>query len=212
MDGVLADVTSSWQYVHQQFNSSNEHSVKEYMNGSIDDLEFIRRDVNLWKTDGDLIMAHSLQEILDSIPLMPGAKTLFNYLQTKKIQTAILSAGLDMLAYRISKLLHIPHVYANGIVIDETGRLTGDGILRVKLMYKDVAVQDISHDLHVKPESMIAVGNSCFDIPMLTQCGLGIAFNPSDDCVRHYASVTIEGTNLTDLIPIIDHYQKNTQK
>ena len=210
MDGVLADVNSSWQYVHQQFNSSNEVSVKAYMDGAISDLEFIRRDVNLWKTNGKLILASQLEEILSEIPMMPGARMLFSNLEEKKISTVIVSAGLDILAYRIARLLSIPYVYANGLSIDEHDRLSGEGILRVKLMYKDEAVQNIAQKLSIPADEMIAVGNSCFDIPMLSQCGLGIAFNPSDDCIREYADEVIEGKDLRSLLPIIEKHIEST--
>jgi len=49
MDGVLADVESSWVYVHRHFGVNNDHSLFAYLRGEIDDLEFIRRDINLWK-------------------------------------------------------------------------------------------------------------------------------------------------------------------
>ena len=49
MDGVLTDTISSWKYVHDYFGSSNERSVDDYLRGKIDDLEFIKRDVALWK-------------------------------------------------------------------------------------------------------------------------------------------------------------------
>jgi phosphoserine phosphatase len=207
---VLADVISSWQYVHQQFNSSNEHSVKAYMDGAIDDLEFIRRDVNLWKTNGQLLFADELEEILSRIPLMPGASELFSNLHHKQIDTVIVSAGLDILAQRIAATLGIPYVYANGLLNNEDNRLTGEGILRVKLMYKDEAVRAVASELGISPDEMIAVGNSCFDIPMMSQCGLGIAFNPSDDCIRTYADEIIEEKNLASLIPVIEKYVEMT--
>jgi phosphoserine phosphatase len=55
-------------------------------------------------------------------------------------------------------------------------------------------------------EACAAVGNSCFDIPMLETCGLGIAFNPEDTCVVKYADVVIEGKDLSRLIPTLKLY------
>jgi phosphoserine phosphatase len=46
MDGVLADTISSWKYIHDYFNTSNEESVTEYIQGKIDDMEFIKRDAS----------------------------------------------------------------------------------------------------------------------------------------------------------------------
>ena len=52
MDGVLTDIVSSWKYIHDYFDTSNERSVNDYLKGKIDDMEFIRRDAVLWKENG----------------------------------------------------------------------------------------------------------------------------------------------------------------
>ena len=48
MDGVLVDYLSSWTWVHDRFGVSNEESVISFMDGEIDDMEFMRRDIALW--------------------------------------------------------------------------------------------------------------------------------------------------------------------
>jgi phosphoserine phosphatase len=55
-------------------------------------------------------------------------------------------------------------------------------------------------------DACAAVGNSCFDIPMLEVCGLGIAFNPEDACIVQSADVVIEGKDLSRLIPAIKSF------
>jgi phosphoserine phosphatase len=57
-------------------------------------------------------------------------------------------------------------------------------------------------------EACAAVGNSCFDIPMLEMCGLGIAFNPEDKCVVQSADVVVKGKNLRDIIPVFESTMK----
>ena len=74
MDGVLTDTISSWKYIHEYFGCSNERSVDEYLRGKIDDMEFIKRDVTLWKEDGMSITKDRLVDILSNIPLMKGAE------------------------------------------------------------------------------------------------------------------------------------------
>jgi phosphoserine phosphatase len=201
MDGVLADTLSSWRYIHDHFETTNHHSVEEYLKGNIDDLEFIRRDVSLWHHNGQLTTQKYIKQILDEIPVMKGAQTLFQFLQKNQIQTAIISAGLDILAERIATILNIDYFYANGIKYDKQGRLTGDGILNVQLKYKDKNVQDLLNKTGIAPESCAAVGNSCFDLPMLTSCGISIAFNSTDTCIQDAADIVVSGKDLTTLIP-----------
>jgi len=206
MDGVITDTISSWKYLHDYFGTSNEQSVDAYLKGKIDDMEFIRRDANLWKKNGKPITRDMLVEILSGVPLMKGAKQCMNTIKSHGIQTAIVSAGLDLLAERAARELDMDHVFANGVKSDEDGYLTCEGILGVGLMYKDRVIRKLSKKLDIPLEHMVAVGNSCFDIPMLETCGLGVAFNPEDDCVREVADIIVEGKDLSKIFPVIEPY------
>ncbi|MBN2065619.1 MAG: HAD-IB family phosphatase [Candidatus Thermoplasmatota archaeon] len=206
MDGVITDTISSWKYLHDYFGTSNDHSVDAYLKGTIDDMEFIRRDVALWLNGNQPITHQRLAEILADVPLMKGAKPCIRALADQGIQTAIVSAGLDILARRVAKELGMNHVYANGIKVDAHGRLTGEGMLGVALMYKDHVVRSLSKKLDIPVRNMVAVGNSCFDIPMFETCGFGIAFNPEDDCVQDAADVVVEGKDLRKILPYLEPF------
>lgn len=206
MDGVLTDTVSSWKYVHNYFGSSNERSIDEYLKGKIDDLEFIKRDVSLWKENGKPITENKLKYLLSDIPLMRGSKQCIAKLRNFNIKTSIVSAGLDILAKKVAKQLGIDFVYANGLKTDNEGYLNGEGILGVELLRKDKNVTKLSNKLDISPENIAAVGNSCFDIPMLENCGIGIAFNPEDECIKKAADIVIEEKNLDKLICHIRNY------
>jgi phosphoserine phosphatase len=208
MDGVLTDIISSWKYIHDYFNTSNERSVDDYLKGKIDDMEFIRRDASLWIENGKPVTREKLVEILSDVSLMKGAKECVTYLKNHNVKTAIVSAGLDILAKRVAKDLGIDYVYSNGVKTDEEGRLNGVGILEVRLMHKDEAVKKISKQLKIPLEKIASVGNSCFDIPMFEISGFSIAFNPEDDCIKESADIIIEGKDLTGILPCIKNYIK----
>lgn len=206
MDGVLTDIISSWKYIHDYFKTSNETSVDDYLKGHIDDLEFLKRDVALWKENGKSITIEKLSEILSDIPLMKGAKETISTLKNHGIKTGIISAGLNILANQISQELEIDNIIANRIKVDKDGRLIENGIIGVKLIYKDQVVQTLAKKLDIPLNKVVAVGNSCFDIPMFEISGLGIAFNPEDDCVRKAADFVVEEKDLTGIIPYIEQY------
>ena len=206
MDGVITDTISSWKYIHDYFGSSNERSVDDYLKGKIDDMEFIKRDVSLWKENGKPITRNKLVEILSNVPLMQGAKECIASLNNRGIKTGIISAGLDILAEDVASRLEIDNIFANGIKTDENNRLTGEGILGVKLMYKDETVKKLSEQSNIPLHRITAVGNSCFDIPMFKTCGLGIAFNPEADCVRVAADGVVEGKDVSKILPFIEPY------
>jgi len=208
MDGVLTDIISSWKYIHDYFKTSNKRSVDEYLKGKIDDMEFIKRDSSLWVENNKPITKRKLIEILSNVPLMDGSKECIDFLKKNKIKTAIISAGLDILAYKVAKDLGIDYVYSNGIKTDKKGYLTGIGILNVRLMYKDETVIKISKKLKIPFQRIATVGNSCFDIPMFELSGYSIAFNPEDDCIKESANAVVYGKDLTKIIPFLENFIK----
>jgi phosphoserine phosphatase len=203
MDGVLADTESSWVHVHKHFGVNNDHSLYAYLRGEIDDLEFIRRDIDLWKkTEPDVTEAR-IREILNDVPIMPGAQRTIRELKRMGIGTAIVSAGIDLLAERISKELGVDAQLANGLVKDGTGRLSGEGILRVKLMDKGDAVTEVANTMKIQTKDVVAVGNSSYDVSMFRKAGMGIAFQPSDDFVRTSAQVVVQQKDLSMILQFI---------
>jgi len=206
MDGVLTDIISSWKYIHDYFYTSNERSVNEYLQGKIDDMEFIRRDAILWKENGKPTTIKKIAEILSDVQLMKGAKESIATLKRNEIKTAIVSAGLDILSEKVAKKLGINYVYSNGVKTDKHGKLNGEGIVGVRLMYKDLIVKKLADKLNIPLDRIAAVGNSCYDIPMFEITGLSIAFNPEDDCTREAADVIVEGKDLTKILPVLKRY------
>jgi len=206
MDGVILDTVSSWKYVHEHFRTTNERSIMPYLRGEIDYLEFIRRDVSLWKQNGQHVKKQTLQDIMNTIPFIDGAAECISALRRQQIHTAIVTAGMTLLADRVAADLGIEYVFANEVTVGPDGRLTGEGVLHVELTEKDKNIRALARKLHVPLEACAAVGNSCFDIPMFEVCGLGIAFNPEDKCVVACADVLVNGKDLSVLIPVLEPY------
>ena len=200
MDGVLADVESSWVFVHQRFGVNNEQSLHAYLRGEIDDLEFIRRDIALWRKKRAGIDESAIARILDEVPLMSGAKETVAGLKKKGYRTAIVSAGIALLADRISRECGIDMYLANGLRTLPSGVLTGEGILNVKLMDKGEAVVKTADTLGVRLGDTVSVGNSRYDVTMFERTGTSVAFHPSDDYVRAHAKIVVEEGDLTMIL------------
>lgn len=209
MDGVLLDTPSSWRHIHSYFHTTNDESVTIYLRGEIDDAEFIRRDVSLWRDHGRLVKKETVVRILEDIPFMPGAEECVRMLSASGIQTAIVSAGLDFLAERVAAALGIGYVQANGIQTDRKGRLTGDGVVVVRLTRKEENVRWLSQETKIPLSQCAAVGNSCFDIPMFEVAGFGVAFSPDDVCVRAAADAVVEHKDLREVLTVLRPFMKN---
>lgn len=203
MDGVLVDAESSWVYVHRRFGVNNDHSLYAYLRGEIDDLEFIRRDIRLWMEKDPELTVSKIQEILAEVPLMPGARETIKAISDRGIKTAIVSAGIDLLADRVADELGVDVDMANGLITDNRGRLSGEGILRVKLMDKGDSVSEVATRLDIPKEQVVSVGNSQYDVTMFERSGMGIAFMPSDDHVRQSANAVVEEKDLRGILKYI---------
>ncbi len=197
MDGVLVDAKSSWAWVHNHFRCNNNESVERYLKGEIDDLEFIRRDIALWrKSDSEHSTISDISSILEDVPIMKGAKECMDRLAENGVVLGIVSAGLDLLANRVAHELGMEHVYANGLLAGRGGILSGEGILRVPLVDKASSVRQIASDTGIPLSRVAAIGNSCFDIGMFDVSGYGIAFNSEDECVEREADRVITEKDL----------------
>ncbi|MEM3421110.1 MAG: haloacid dehalogenase-like hydrolase, partial [Candidatus Hadarchaeum sp.] len=69
--------------------------------------------------------------------MAPNVKNVVGEIVRRGFQTAIITGGLDVLAGNVARDLGIPHIIANGLEVDKSGYLTGEGILRVEPRHKD---------------------------------------------------------------------------
>ena len=206
LDGVLTDHISSWVWVHDHFGVSNEDSYQAFVRGEIDDMEFMRRDIALWKHEKPGITAGDVEAILRKVPVMKGARELINALREEGTMTGIISGGIDLLARRVAQRLRMDFFVANGMEYGNDGNLTGEGILKVPLRDKASVVKGICAGNGFKMEDIAAVGDTYIDIPMMETSGFGIAFNPYDDRIIEAADAVVGEKDLSLLIPLLTQH------
>ncbi len=202
MDGTLVDVESSWAEVHHYFHDTNEAALQAFLHDEIDDVEFARRDVALWKLHEPSMGLRHLREILDRVPLMPGAPELLGALKDRSVTTAIISGGIDVLAERLGRTLGIDVVLANGFETDRAGRLLLPKI-RVPIKGKEGVLRALQSRLGIPPERTASVGNSEIDVGLFRASRIGVAFCPADAEVRAHASHVVEERDLRRVIPLL---------
>lgn len=197
MDGVLVRTRSSWTSVHKAFNVDEKTTFERYLRGEFDYLEFLRRDIGFWGH----VHVNRIRKILNQVPIMPGAEDTFEMLHKNGYVTAIISSGISILAEKLKKKLGIHHVFANELLKDEDGFLTGEGNPVVPLWDKAKVMQNLLKSLSIKPDHCAVVGDSVFDIPLFDSAGFSIAFNSKDKRVNKTADVSIESSDLRDILP-----------
>jgi phosphoserine phosphatase len=205
MDGTLLDVPSSWAEVHRFFGEQNTEALHLFLTDQIDDQEFMRRDLAIWRRHRPHISEEDLVSILAPVPLMPGAHELFDALHARGIRTAIVSGGLDVIAQRIGRELGIDRVLANGFVLDAHGRLTDEGIIRVPIKRKGEVVAGLQQEYGLSEAECASVGNSEIDVAMFERSRISVAFLPEDEHTRSRATHVVTEKDLRQAIgPLTD--------
>jgi phosphoserine phosphatase len=189
MDGVLVNYTSCWTWVHDHFKVTNEASLKAFIEGDIDDMEFMRRDIALWRRQRPELCHKELESILAPVPMNKGIAETVRKLQANGIKCVIVSGGLDIVAEKVAS------------ECDDSGRLTGEGLLRVELRNKRTALDQILSKHGIGNSRAACVGDSFVDIPMFEACAFSIAFNPTDDMAAKSASVVVRSDSLEAVLP-----------
>lgn len=203
MDGVLVDTESTWTWIHRHFGVSNERSLARFINGEIDDHEFMRSDIALWLDRRPDLDIEYIESVLGEVPEMQGIERTVRTLRENGARTVIISGGLDIVARRLADKYGFDGFMANGLEIDEKGRLTGRGILRVRLMNKREALNRFLEKWRIPPTLAAAVGNSFVDASMFEGCSHSIAFNPVDPEVIKRASAVLRSDDLSDILPLL---------
>ncbi len=190
MDGTLVKERNSWGTLHRHFGTIEPAmgNLKEYVKGRIDYAEFMRRDAALWHPFRPTMQ--QITDVLSNYELMPYAAQVVKDLKSRGVKTAIITGGLNAMARSVAGRLGIEHVVANDLVCDAEGCLTGEEILNVDVVKKDEALCNLTQKLHIPTAKCVAVGDSRYDITFLRCAGLGIAFNPDSELLKH-ASVVV---------------------
>jgi len=203
MDGVLVDSHSSWVLVHSHFGTDNEDSLQAFLRGEIDDMEFIRRDVERWTQARGAVPLDEVEAVLDKAPLFPGAVETLRHLGQRGVRTAIVSGGLRRLADRIGSMADVDIVLANDVEVDEEGCLTGGGIVHVPLREKGQVVARIQTQLGIGPDGTGVVGDTPVDVTMFRRARVSIAFNPRDGFTQESATHVVRSRDLRAVLPLL---------
>lgn len=202
MDGVLVDIKSSWQFIHERFGAENSNNIRRYLDGEISYQELMKKDIALWGR----VHIDRIKQILSTVPLMSGAIEMMSCLKQSKLRTAIISAGVSILAERLQAILGFDHIFANKILTDQNGFVTGEGQETVSLLDKASPLNKLAFEENIELDQCVVVGDSVYDIPLFRKARIGIAFNPDSEKVSESADVVITRKDLREVLPYLSLY------
>ncbi len=203
MDGVLTKVRSSWAWVHECYEVDSEPNYRAFVNGEIDEPEFMRRDIALWKSVKPDVNIRDIAVLFRDMPLIGGIQETIACLKDCGIRSYIVSGGIDLAAEMLAKEFGFDGFVADHICTNEDGSLTGEGKMVVDLSDKGKSVRPIIEKFGTTKERTASIGNSFTDIKMFESTGMSIAFNPSDPYTEEAATYVVKSENISDVLDYI---------
>ena len=228
MDRVLVDHMSTWQYVYDRLEISNEEAFNLYNQGKLDEWHWLKMDLAMIKAAYPGITDQKMRELCQGTPLMQGMKECLQWILDEGHEIAIISGGMQETARDIACMFPsnkpwkrrwggitrhrgsdtMFHVFTNGWLERNDGSIDDFGRYQVQMNGKGSIVRMLQRRLDIPKERTISIGDSAGDIGMFKQSELSICFNPWDEKPVAVAKKTIRSRNLIDVLDAIKQHIK----
>ncbi len=198
LDGTLTQERSIWEYIHIRLGKwygFAEAYQEQFLTGKISYEEFCERDAQVWKG----MKVEEVLEIVKNVPFHPGVDELISFLKKRGLKLTMVSSGLSLLTNWVHQKYGFDYSISNDLLYED-GVLTGKVKIQVYYDQKAEWVERILKRFEVKPEEVIAIGDSKGDLDMFEMVGFSIAFNSSCKDLDRIASACVQSKDLTDII------------
>ncbi|NIF22522.1 MULTISPECIES: phosphoserine phosphatase [Pantoea] len=146
--------------------------------------------------------ANILKQVRDTLPLMPGLKTLVAQLQGFGWQVAIASGGFTYYADYLRDTLGLAAAAANELEMRD-GKLTGEVVGPiVDAQYKADTLLKLAERFEIAADQTVAIGDGANDLPMIKVASLGIAYHAKPK-VNEQTEITIRHADLMGVLCIL---------
>ena len=234
MDRVLVDHLSTWQWVYDKLEISNEEAFNLYNQGLLNEWDWIILDIALIRSavDGELLDS-DLRRWLHDCPMMEGWRNCIQSLLDDGHEVAIISGGMQHSARMIAAEFPSTmkwrrrwggidrntaaemggcdsrlHVFCNGWTSNPEGTIPDTGRYQVQMHAKGAIVKMLQRRLGISKELTASVGDSAGDIDMFHESGFSITFNPWDERPIEHSTMMIDEKNLKLVLQEIRLYFK----
>jgi phosphoserine phosphatase len=146
--------------------------------------------------------ASLLDQVREMVTLTPGARTLCRTLNRLGYRIVLVSGGFTNVIEPIAKDLGVSGFRANTLEViggELTGRLVGPIIDREG---KRQALIDFATEFNIPNRRTIAIGDGANDIDMISEAGLGVAFN-AKLALRESADTTVNVPYLDSVLYLL---------
>ena len=176
------------------------------MQGKIPFEESIRRRVK--KLEG--ISTAEIDEVMQKIPLNPGAEETTAELKKQGYQIAIITGSFDVIALKIKEKLNVDYVFCN-VLEAENGKLTGEVSGPLITQDKVDVLKQLVDNIGISLDECVAIGDGANDLEMIKNAKIGIAYN-AKPILKEHADYQINEKDLRKVLDIMADEEFKTQE
>lgn len=137
-----------------------------------------------------------IEELKNTLPLMPGIDALCRVLKQHNWYLAIASGGFIPFAEQVQQLLNLDEVHANELEFNDnklTGKVLGT---IVDANQKARVLRMLREQLSLSSQQTVAIGDGANDLVMMAEAGLGVAVHGKPKVVEQAQVAICEGSLL----------------
>jgi len=207
VDGTLIRHPSDkviWEILNLRFigdDSVNRERYQMYLDGEIDYAEWVRLDVGGWIEAGA-----TRDRVVDAVrefEVYEGAMETVHALKERGVHTAVISGTINVVIDTLFPDHPFDDVFANKILFDGDGRVSGWEATPYDLHGKPVALRDLAARHGVPLARTAFVGDGENDVPLAGVVGFLVAFNPRSPELERRADCVMNDRNMLDLLDVL---------
>lgn len=218
VDGTLVvhpEETIVWELLNRRFTGSdaaNRKRYEQYRNGEITYAEWVALDVGDWLSAG--ATRRQIVAAIGDLRLIDGAHEALAELKRRGYKLGIISGTLDVVLDELLPEHPFDDVFVNRLIFDDDGLLTGWIATPYDVDGKARALRAIAEREAIPLERCAFVGDSFNDVPVASEAGFAIAFNPKCRDLVDVCDCSINSTDLRDVLPYFPPHdgRKRTEK
>lgn len=204
VDGVLVNIKSSWEYLHEAFGTYDKSRkyLEMFKEGKISYYDWMYLDTFEWiaRFNGNL-HKNLIETELFKVPLNEEFKVLFDYSRELGVKTALISGGINMLVERAARFFGADYWFANVLLFDEAGYLIPGGIPLVPAHKKGEVLVKLARELNIERVNIAYIGDSAWDESAFREAGLSIIYGEEKEYPACAHAKTVQ-----DVINAVESY------
>lgn len=205
VDGTLVEHPEEktvWEVLNERFlgaDAPQQERWNLYREGKLSYAEWVALDIGGWRDAG--ATRESIVAALPPLRLVHGARETLSALRGAGIRLAVISGTLDLLLDTLFPDHPFAEVYANRILFDSEGRISGWRATPFDMDGKAVALRAIAMREEIPLARCAFVGDHANDVSAARLAGLAIAFNPKSAELESVAGAVVRARDLRCTLP-----------